>query len=310
MSPEPPRPPGVFVGVDLGGTATRFVVTDARLRVLDSYTASTPSNGSEKDLTAFFVSGISKVAGARPLTAIGVGASGPIDRDGVIQNPDTLPAFTGADIPGILTDTFHLPSFIENDAVTAALGEAVSGAGRGFDTILMVTLGTGIGVSMLQGGKPVRGADGQHPEAGHLSIGGPAAPCYCGRTTCWEQAASRQALQRASTGQLPHPSNTSDDIRAVADLASTGDRGAIELLDSYGLRLADGLATLLTIYRPEILVLGGSGATYLPHYRRSLTASLDNLTDTFPRPTITGADFGEYGGAIGAAALARTGHQL
>jgi glucokinase len=295
----------VYVGMDLGGTATRFVTIDDESNLLTSTIVSTPSVDSRVDIPTFFRDAIVDAVGPGRLAAVGIGASGPIDESGVIRNPDTLPGFTGVDIPAMIDELFHVSCHIENDAVTAALGEAVAGAGRGFRNILMVTLGTGIGVSMLQNGVPVRASDGQHPELGHISIGGPAAPCYCGRETCWEQAASRLALQRASTALATEPTGSSDDIRAVADRATLGDPAAMHLFDDFGIRLADGIATLLTAYRPEILIIGGSASAFFAHYRESLQAALGNIMGTFPSPIISAAEFGEYGGAIGAAALAK-----
>lgn len=294
-----------YVGIDLGGTATRFVSTDAQGTVLRSKIASTPSSGTVGELEAFLVSAIDELRGEDPVVAIGIGASGPISPDGIIRNPDTLPAFTGVDLPAMLSRVFSTVCLIDNDAVAAALGESCAGAGQGFENILMLTLGTGIGVSMLQRGEPVRGSDGQHPEAGHMSIDGLAAPCYCGRDTCWEQAASRTALQKASTAAVDAPSNSSRDIDEMAGRAAGGDPSAIRMFDEYGERLAAGAATLLGVYRPEVLILGGSGAVYFPYYRRALQSALARLTGTFPPPTIAVAEHGEYGGAIGAAALAR-----
>lgn len=304
MSEDRDGTPRRYVGIDLGGTATRFVTTDAHGAVLRSHISSTPSSAIEIELEAFLVNAIVETRGKYPITAIGVGASGPISPEGTIENPDTLPAFTGVDMPAMLSRAFRVPCFIDNDAVTAALGEAIYGAGRGFENILMLTLGTGIGVSMLEHGEPVRGSDGQHPETGHMSIGGPAAPCYCGRDTCWEQAASRKALQRTSTSLLDDPSNSSRDIDTMAARAYGGDSIAVRMFDEFGTRLATGAATLLAVYRPEILILGGSGSTYSQYFGRALQVALDGMTGTFPPPVISVSGFGEYGGAIGAAALA------
>ena len=296
--------PRLVVGIDLGGTATRFVAVDGRGRVVERHIASTPPHGSQGDIAQFLAEGVRRVtAGAGP-ASIGVGASGPISPKGIILNPDTLPAFTGVDVPDLLTGEFGVPCVIDNDAVTAALAEATFGAGRDDDSLLMVTLGTGIGVSMLQAGSPVRGADGEHPEAGHMTIAGPPAACYCGRDTCWEQAASRLALQRACSAITPRPADSSADIDAVAARADAGEEAALRVFAEFGTRLADGLANLLTVFRPRVLVIGGSGAAYLRYFRETVEAALDSVVDTYPRVDIRAAEFGEFGGAIGAAALA------
>ena len=304
MSTQVGRPSSVFIGVDLGGTATRFIATDAGARVLNSQIVSTPAKVTNAEREKFLSDAIVGVSGGMAITAIGIGASGPISPDGIIENPDTLPAFTGIDVPAILTRTFRAPTFINNDAVTAAIGEATSGAGQGFDNILMITLGTGIGVCMLQRGEPVRGADGQHPETGHMSITGPPAPCYCGRDTCWEKSASRSALEKSSSLRVTNPTHSSLDIKRMADRASAGDQHAITMFNEFGNKLAEGTATLLTVYRPEILIIGGGGSAYFAHYEGSLQANLKRFTGTFPSPRIAVAHHGEFGGAIGAASMA------
>ncbi|NEM90871.1 ROK family protein [Galbitalea soli] len=297
-------PARTFVGIDVGGTATRFVAVDEELTVLQSAIASTPARATPAELETFFAESVAELVVGSEIAAIGVGVSGPISAEGIIQNPDTLPALTGVNVPALLRHSVGVPAYIDNDAVTAALGEATVGAGRGYDHVLMVTLGTGVGVSMLNVGEPVRGADGQHPEAGHLGVDGPPAPCYCGRRCCWEQLASRQALQRSCTVLVEDPRNSSADIDLVADRATSGDPVARAVFDDYGRRLAAGAATLLTVFRPQILILGGSGSTYFPHFERALHDALAEVTGAYPTPRIAVAEFGEYGGAIGAAVLA------
>ena len=296
--------PRLVVGIDLGGTATRFVAVDGRGQVAERLIASTPSLGTQGEISRFLAEGVRRVtAGAEP-ASIGVGASGPISPRGIILNPDTLPAFTGLDVPALLATEFGVSCVIDNDAVTAALAEARYGAGRDDDSLLMVTLGTGIGVSMVRAGMPVRGADGEHPEAGHMTISGSPAACYCGRETCWEQAASRLALQRACTAITPQPTDSSADIDAVVARADAGEEEALRAFAEFGTRLADGLANLLTVFRPRVLVLGGSGAAYLEYFRGTVQGTLDSIVDTYPSVDIRAAQFGEFGGAIGAAALA------
>ncbi|THF70219.1 ROK family protein [Deinococcus sp. Arct2-2] len=124
---------------------------------------------------------------------------------------------------------------------------------------MMVTLGTGVGVCFLRVLLPHRGGDGQHPEAGHLSVGGAAAPCYCGRSSCWEQVASRAAPERAAVKLAPDKQTPRQALEAVADRARQGDAQAQEVFDTFGARLGEGLADLLTAFRPECVVLGGGG---------------------------------------------------
>jgi glucokinase len=303
MSPATPLE-NLAVGIDLGGTATRFVAVDARGQVRARRTVGTPRSGNPNELRRFINQNVRTVVEGSQILSIGIGASGPIDADGVIQNPDTLPAFTGVDLLPAMEREFHHRPAIDNDAVTAALGEARLGAARSNPNMLMVTLGTGIGVCLLQHGQPFRAADGSHPEAGHLSIGGPDAPCYCGRSTCWEQVASRRALQDAATRLFDDARDSSKDIDRASQLASTGDAAAIEMFANYGRRLGEGLSNLIAAYGPNFVVVGGSGSNYLPSYGPALREHLLEIEDCSPIP-IVGAQLGEDGGAIGAALLGR-----
>lgn len=195
----PPRPHEVgpvTVGVDLGGTGTRIVVLDADGTARRETSSPTAAGISPTRAAAELADSIAAAAAGFALRAVGIGASGPVDRHGVIRNPDTLPAYSDIPITDIISDRLGIGCVIDNDAVTAAIGEHNNGAGRGSDTLLVVTLGTGIGVALLCHGHAARAADGSHPEAGHLAVNGPSAPCYCGLPTCWEQLASRTALDR------------------------------------------------------------------------------------------------------------------
>ncbi|HEY2176512.1 MAG TPA: ROK family protein, partial [Mycobacteriales bacterium] len=236
----PPRPHEVgpvTVGVDLGGTGTRIVVLDADGTVRRETSRPTAAGISPTRAAAELADSIAAAAAGFELRAVGIGASGPVDRLGVIRNPDTLAAYSDIPITDIISDRLGIGCVIDNDAVTAAIGEHNNGAGRGSDALLVVTLGTGIGVALLCHGHAARTADGSHPEAGHLAVNGPSAPCYCGLPTCWEQLASRTALDRLTDNRSAE----------LAIKARTGDPDAAAVFDVYGRRVGTGLGTLLTL---------------------------------------------------------------
>ena len=298
--PDVSASPIRLVGIDIGGTATRFVCVDEEGSALQQLVQATPNHLSAKAAQALLFAGIDAVLQGDRATAIGIGASGPIDAGGIIRNPDTLPVFTGIDLVQALRLRYGVPCVIDNDAVTAAHGEYVLGAARGFAGVLMVTLGTGVGVCMSQRGVPVRGADGAHPESGHMRVDGPAAPCYCGNKVCWEQLASRTALQRQAAAL------GFESLKHARDAALSGQADATRLFASYGTAVASGLVNLLTIYRPEVVVIGGAGAQYLDLFEKSLTDDIASSVDVFPAFKIFGAALGDWGGALGAAMLAKT----
>ena len=301
LLPGPDAP--LYVGIDIGGTATRLVAIEEDTSIHAQCTVATPRELATDSHSGFFANRIHELLDGRPLGGVGIGATGPIGTDGVLRNPDTLPGFTNADIRSTLETRLGVTCIIENDAVAAAIGETMRGAARSAHMTVMVTLGTGVGVCAIHGGVPHKGGDGWHPEAGHISISGPLAPCYCGRTTCWEQAASRTALQRSCAVLIHQPFGDDRDIRTIRDRANNHDEEAQQVFDEYGRRVADGLATLLTIFRPDCVVLGGTGATYLPTYKSSLLDTLAKIRGCYPSFQITTSELGDLGGAIGAAIL-------
>ncbi len=304
-NPTPADDAGLVVGIDIGGTGTRFVAVDPSTNaVLTQATSPTPAVGTPKEILSFLLDRIRQVTQGRRPVAVGVGASGPVDVAGIIRNLDTLPAFTGLNILDGLKTITDGPVTIDNDAVCAALAEHLIGAARHSPRSLHITLGTGVGVCLLHDDRPFRYPDGSHPEGGHISIATPTTRCYCGRPACWEQAASRQALQRAAARIL---NRVPTDKTLIADLAARAhqdDDTARAAFDSYGQAIADGLGTLLTLYGATLVVIGGSAANHFHLYRRSLETSLQALDGWIPPHQIVKTALDDYGGAIGGARLA------
>jgi glucokinase len=285
----------VTIGVDLGGTGTRVVALGPGGTVLEHITYRTAAGGPSaavRDLLAR----LAEVVQGREVAAAGIGASGPVTPDGIIDNPATLPAYTGIDLCSLVEKETGWPCVIGNDAAAAALGEYRYGAGRGSSTCVVVTLGTGIGVGVVIGGQLFRGGDGTHPEAGHIAVPEAPRPCYCGLPRCWEQAASRTALAALAGG----------DLAGAGSAARGGDAGAARSFARYGQRLAAGLGTLLTVFRPDRVVLAGSAAQYLDLFAPSLAEGLAREAPYQWIPAVLAAELGDLAGAVGAAVLARS----
>jgi glucokinase len=295
----------VVVGIDIGGTGTRLVAADPSTnQVRERTVIPTPATGTPEEILSFLREQINLVThGKRPI-AVGVGASGPVDLAGIIRNPDTLPAFTGLPLLDRLESITDGPVVIDNDAVCAALAEHVVGAARHSPRSLHITLGTGVGVCLLNADRPFRHYDGTHPEGGHISVAIPTNRCYCGRAACWEQAASRQTLQRTAARILNRPPSDKTVISELAALAARDDAVALSAFDSYGQGIADGLGTLLTLYAPTMVVIGGSGASYFDLYRETIETSLTRLDGWIPKHQMVRTALDDYGGAIGGARLA------
>lgn len=283
MSSSKPR---LWAGVDLGGTGTRAVIVAEDGHVLAGTTVPTDSFKSDPvqrlaDLLLGLVEDVS------PLAGVGIGASGPVDlTTGRIHNLDTLPQFTGLDVAGGLQGRLGASTWIDNDAVAAALAETEWGEATDSQSLLCITLGTGIGAVLIEAGRPRRAADGQHPEGGHIPVAGTGSPCYCGLPQCWEQVASRTALDR---------------------LRRSGELDAAALWTEYAERVASGLIALVTIYHPERIVIGGSVAQHWDQLAGPLRTALSRFREFDPDTKLAPSKRGERGGALGAALLPQRG---
>ncbi len=277
------------VGIDIGGTGTRIVAIDHLGTVvseIDAPTADFVYCETPQARIDLMVSKVSNVLNGSKATSIGIGVSGPMDlRNGLIDNLDTLPAFTGLKLAEPIAKAFDVDVWIDNDAVAAAHSELYLGNfanSKKPDSLLAITLGTGIGVCILGPSGPFRTIDGQHPESSHISVEGSGHQCYCGLTNCWEMVASRRALERIT-------------------LESGGDISVA--LKKYSIGLSNGLASLVTLFRPKAIVVGGSVSQYWPKLEPMVRNHLSKLKEVPTDLQIWPSGFGVNGGAIGAALL-------
>jgi len=242
--------------IDIGGTkiAAGLVDGDGRI-VCRAECPTAPNRGFPEGLARMI--GMLRDATARAgaeLRGIGIGCTGPVDPfTGVLGSVDLLPGWQGGAIVAGLSDAFHVPAAMENDADAAGLGEAVWGAGRGKRRFLYVTVGTGIGVAIILDGALYRGVDGSHPEIGHQVIDASGPACYCGARGCWEVLASGPAMLAEAKARIDDALT----MPRLRELAESGDPAALTVMDREGYYLGLGLANLVTTFCPDTIALGG-----------------------------------------------------
>jgi glucokinase len=253
----------VVGAVDIGGTKIAVGVIDAAGRVL-------AKDASPTDAAAGFESAMARITAmleaacrraAVELAGIGIGCSGPVNpMSGEINSVDFLAEWRGCNPVTRLTAQFALKVAMENDADAAALGEFHWGAGRGKRHLICVTVGTGIGGGIVLNGALYRGLDGAHPELGHHVIEASGPACYCGANGCWEVLARGPAIAARLARAAPAASPYRDGLtaEAVCDLARRGDALARREIEREGHYLGVGVANLITLYAPEVIVLSGS----------------------------------------------------
>jgi glucokinase len=233
-----------------------------------------------------------------PAESVGVGVAGLVDHE--TGRLVWMPHRPGsAAIADEIVGECGLPTVVDNDANATALAEAVGGAGRGYRTVLGVTVGTGIGGGLVVDGVVERGR-GHLGEIGHISCdpGGPR--CVCGRVGCWEEVASGRTLDRAARAM-----GLSDGTELAR--RSAGDRRARDAVRSVGEAFGRGLADLVAILDPDVIVVGGGmaaiGEEFLGPARRTLAREASGGARRRPTPVLV-AEFGPAAGIVGAALMA------
>jgi glucokinase len=300
------------VGVDLGGTRLRVGVVDPGGRVLRS-TVVPSSTGlapaANPGYLAELIDGLLAETGMERgvLRGIGIGTTGPVDTStGRIDNPYTLPGWTGVSLLAPLTEHFGTPVWIDNDAAAAALGEYWLGAGAGSERMVMVTIGTGIGGALVVDGRLYHGARGFHPELGHQVVDPSGPACYCGASGCWEQFAAGPAIGRAwadarrARGDLAGERGGSENLFAAG---RAGDADAQAIIAGVGRYLGLGLINVVAFYAPDLVVLGGGVAQHFDLLEPGMRAALDRVAGCQPPGGVAlhASRLGDAAGILGGA---------
>ena len=294
------------LGIDLGGTNTKFglVTRSGELRWQD--TAATPAAlGREvllEHLKRIAREGVerSRRQGQTP-AAIGVATAGWVDpgTGRVAYATDNLPGWTGAPIANELRGVTGLPVHVENDANALAVGEHSFGAARGLRDFVCITLGTGVGGGCYTGGALNRGSHFFANALGHVSIEPHGRPCNCGQRGCLEVYANAAALLR-------YGGDAYADCETLIASANAGDTRAVAAIGELAGRLAEGCAILVHLFDPEALILAGGLTQNNPSLLSFLEGELAQRVNVWSRRklSIRTSRLGYHAGVLGAAAIA------
>jgi glucokinase len=300
---------GIVIAIDIGGTQLR-----AAIYPLDSTTAITvkraPTRGFEEGVLGRLTDLIDSVWPKEPVEAISVAAPGPLDpRKGIIIETPNIPAWKGYPLASILSERYHVPAYLGNDANLAVLGEWRYGAGRGHHDIVYLTISTGIGGGVISGDRLIEGARGMATELGHITVlpGGPI--CSCGVSGHLEAVASGPAIAKYVEDEIARGRETSLRLekgisaRDVSEAAKQGDGLSIEALGRAGRLIGQACADFLHIFNPSILILGGgvtnSGAYLLNPLKESMNRNVMDKSYLDGLELAT-ASLGDDAGLVGA----------
>ncbi len=304
------------VGVDVGGTKILGLRAGRDGTALERHEVPTPADDEEATLAAM-IEVVRRLRTPEVLVA-GVGAAGLVDhQDGVLRSAPNL-AWRELPIVARMREALGLSVLLDNDANAAALGEFRFGAGRGYRHMLLVTVGTGIGGGIVSDGVLFRGAHGFAAEIGHFTVDPSGPRCGCGARGCWEQMASGHAIGRLGRERMSNaggwliaelaggdPDAVTGSV--VTEAAARGDRTALDILGEVGRWLGVGIAGLVNILDPQVVIVGGGAATagdlLLEPARAAFAENVEGARYR-PRVELVPARLGADAGAIGAAALA------
>lgn len=308
------------VGVDIGGMSVKVGIVDENgviVKQCREKTAETP----EKVIYNIYLQ-IKSLLDQLGLTAndlcgVGIGCPGAVTSEkGLV---DFLPNLGWNNVPiaDILHKYIDLPVKISNDANVAALGEAIYGAAKGYDTSIMFTLGTGVGGGIIINKKLYEGGQSKGAEPGHMTLVLDGEPCTCGRRGCVECYVSATALIRQTKEAMMDDKNSlmwkyvdgdinKVDGRTSFECAKKGDKSAEKVRDNYVKYLSESIMNMLNIFRPDAFIIGGGVSAQGDYLLSRVKAYCEKYSYGYkgsPKTDILIATLGNDAGIIGAASL-------
>jgi len=312
------------VGVDIGGTNTVVGILDPEHRVIGVERIPTlPDEGAEAlfDRIAAAIRSLLERAGVGHLDyTVGMGVPGFVDPDaGVALNSTNL---RWVDVPVVqrMRDRLGVPVAIDNDVRMYVYGESLRGAGQGFRHVLGVTVGTGLAAAFVADGQVFYGGGKMAGELGHIPLESIPYACGCGLSGCLETVASATGIVRQARDAIlkerrpsvlsewfPGPGLLALTAKDVSRAYDAGDGVAVDVLHRTGELLGRGLAYAVTLYSPDVVVIGGgaaaAGERLLAPVRRAMERLL--VRDYWERITVAPAALGDEAGIVGSALFGR-----
>lgn len=295
------------IGVDLGGTNLRAAAIDRAGNLLaPPISVDTNYQGGREAVIGDIVNAVSSLkrefASAR-LAGVGIGVPGFIRlREGFITNSNNLPYLENFPVRDEIEKRLGTPIILENDANAAALGETWQGAGRDVDSLVLLTLGTGIGGGIILNNQVLHGAVGMAGELGHLTIDPNGPPCGCGNNGCLEKIASATAVE-----SMAYLMSLGDNLtsRDVYNLAAAGEIKAQRIFEQMGRALGIALANLINTFNFPLYLLSGGMLPAWDYFAPAMVAEASRRSFTFRNADtrIAQAQLGNLAGLYGAAYL-------
>ena len=306
---------------DLGGTQTRVALVDAAGTVAARHSTQTLAAEGRDAVMRRLAEALELVASfdaSSSITGVGLSLASPVEPGtGVMYNPPNLgPEWHMYTPIPFLQERLNLPVVAENDATLGAVGEHAYGAGRGCGNMVYMTVSTGIGGGVIINGRLYTGSNGFGGEIGHMTIDRNGPLCNCGNVGCLEALASGAALARIAQDRLRAGESSvmldlaggeigETDARIVVQAAKRGDSLAQSIMQEAALSLACGIISLMHIFDPELVVVGGSLGQNLEEFMPVIESevkkrAMAHFQGAFP---VAMSQLGDDVSLLGAAAL-------
>jgi glucokinase len=317
-----------YVGLDVGGTTMKAAVVDDAGVPGPAVSLPTEAHrGQDAGLETMCetIRQAVKAAGLtmRDVAAIGVATPGLMDiKLGLILDPPNLKPWRNVPVPAHIRKVFDKPTAFENDANAAAFGEFWVGAGAGVDSLVLFTLGTGVGGGIIVGGRVLSGEHSHGGEVGHLRIDLPdrGRLCGCGRRGCLEAYASATSVvarTREALASYRGPTRLRELLRdgdgaemsskEIFDVAAEGDALAVQMVDDTAYFLALGACAIMATVDPEVITFGGGMVAAGDPFLAKIKEYVSRFGLSYPasKVQVRFATLGSDAGFIGAAGVAR-----
>ena len=303
------------IGIDLGGTQIRAALVDRQGTILKRQSERTRAAAGPDAVIgqiATLAAIVSNEAAPSRLAGVGVSSPGPLDTgQGLALDIPTLAGFVNYPFKAALVRRLAMPVAIENDGIAAALGEWKFGAARGLANVVYVTVSTGIGGGVIAGNRVLRGRRGMAGHVGHMSFVRGGELCFCGNRGCFEAYGSGTAFTRRANAAVASGAKSAlgkdgklVDAAAVFAASAAGDGLAQSLVREEAEILGQGFASLLHLYSPDVLVMGGGLSQQFDTLSDGIMASLRrSAMPAFRDTPVVCAALGGNSGLIGAAGL-------
>ena len=308
------------IGIDIGGTNLRGAVVDSKGEIINRHSVSSDADIGIDNLIYNLTHLIKNLGDNHKITAIGIGIPGILDaRNGILTQAPNIKNVSNYPIRKILSSKIKpkVPIYVENDANCAALGEYRYGAGIGLSSLIMITLGTGVGGGIVLDGKLWNGAHGMGGEIGHIKIYPGGFKCHCGHRGCLESYSSLTGIKnmigkgikenRIDKNLLIKIKSAHED--RLPELffkeAKNGNRFSKKLWEEFGTALGIGISSITNLLNPEIVVIGGGIAGAWQMFMTSAKkAVMDNtLIGPCKKLKIARSKLKDDAGILGAASL-------